>query len=261
VRDSMNPFHDPVALANSSYSLFDGRRLVRADGTAASPLMKLVHDGVRALVLNDQFPCVGGKSALRHGTYRFGLYSELACDASAAGLAHDLFAFSTELPSLGDAFTTFIASFGGPHPADEITFERDLWKTLQTLHDLDTGHHRWDPGVSDDPADPRFSFSFAGVAFFVIGLHAGSSRAARRFAWPTLVFNPHRQFERLRDDGEYARFQRVIRRSETSLQGDVNPMVADFGTRSEAMQYSGRQVDERWVCPFHAHAHDDPPAD
>ena len=161
----MNPFMDSVAVANSSYSSFDGRRLVRADGIPASPLMNLVHDGVRALVLNEQFPCVGGKSALRHGTYRFGLYSALACDAAAAGLARDLFTFFDELPSLGDAFTTYVASFCGPHPADEAAFEADLWKTLQMLHDLDAGHHRWDPNVSEDPADPRFSFSFAGTAF------------------------------------------------------------------------------------------------
>jgi FPC/CPF motif-containing protein YcgG len=257
----MNPFMDSVAVANSSYSSFDGRRLVRADGMPASPLMNLVHDGVRALVLNEQFPCVGGKSALRHGTYRFGLYSALACDAAAAGLARDLFTFFDELPSLGDAFTTYVASFCGPHPADEAAFEADLWKTLQMLHDLDARHHPWDPGVSEDPEDPRFSFSFAGMAFFVIGLHAGSSRAARRFAWPTLVFNPHRQFEQLRSDGEYSRFRQVIRTGETRLQGDINPMVSDFGSRSEAVQYSGRQVDEHWVCPFHPHSHDDPPSD
>jgi len=257
----MNPFADPVAVANSSYSTFDGGRLVRGDGTPASPLMRLVHDGGRALVLSDPFSCVGGKSAARRGTYRFGLYSALASDEAAAGLALDLFTYFAELPSFGDAFTSYIASFCGPHPADEAAFERDLWTTLQTLHDLDAGHHQWDPSVSDDPADPRFSFSFAGVAFFVIGLHAGSSRAARRFAWPTLVFNPHRQFERLREGDAYGRLQQVIRAGERRLQGEVNPMIADFGSRSEAVQYSGRRVGAGWRCPFHAHAHDDPQTD
>ena len=252
-----NPFSDAVAIANSNYSRFDGRKLVHVEsGAPASALSGLVHDEMRALVLNDHFVCVGGKSSLREGAYRFGLYSELGSAAAAAGLARDLYAFVRDMPAFGDAFSTYIASFTGPHPADELAFERDLWKTLQSLHDLDAEHHEWDASVSDDPDDPQFSFSFAGVAFFVIGLHAASSRAARRFAWPTLIFNAHRQFETLRQSGAYTRFQQVIRAGEEQLQGSANPMLSDFGTRSEAAQYSGRRVDESWRCPFHVHRDD-----
>ena len=252
-----NPFSDPSAVANSNYGVFDGRRLVHPEsGEPASALSEFVHDAVRALVLNEHFTCVGGKSSFRQGAYRFGLYDSLASPASAAGLARDLFTFVGELPSFGDVFSTFVASFTGPHPADEQAFESNLWKTLQMLHDLDANYHAWDPTVSADPSDARFSFSFAGVAFFVIGLHAASTRAARRFAWPTLVFNSHRQFEELKRHGGYQRFQAVIRDNERSLQGDVNPMLSEFGTRSEAAQYSGRTVDEGWTCPFHVRAHD-----
>ena len=49
----------------------------------------------------------------------------------------------------------------------------------------------------------NFGFSFAGRGFFVIGLHPASSRLARRFPWPTLVFNAHFQFDRLKADGRY----------------------------------------------------------
>src|SRR3954466_4306829 len=119
----MNPFTDPIAVANSSYSSFDGRRLVRADGAAVSPLMQLVHDGVRALVLNDQFSCVGGRSALRQGNYRFGFYSQLGTDEAAAGLARDLCTYAGELPSFDNAFSSYVASFGGPHATDEAGFE------------------------------------------------------------------------------------------------------------------------------------------
>jgi len=258
----MNPFSADDALANSSYAMFDGQRLVHpASGEPASPLASFVHDALRALVLNEHFSCVGGKSSLRQGAYRFGLYESLGSAASAAGLARDLFTFVREQPAFGDAFSTYIASFMGPHPADEHAFERDLWTTLQALHDLDAEHHEWDPAVSDDPDDPRFSFSFAGVAFFVIGLHAASTRAARRFAWPTLVFNSHRQFEELRQRGGYTRFQQVIRANERRLQGDINPMASEFGTRSEAAQYSGRAVEATWKCPFHAQTRDDKTAD
>jgi FPC/CPF motif-containing protein YcgG len=258
----VNPFSDPVAVENSNYSAFDGGHLIRPhNGERPSTLTSFVHDGVRALVLNDQFTCVGGKSALRRGAYRFGLYPELGTRAAAAGLAHDLFTFVDELPSFNEPFTSYLASFIGPQSPDEAAFEERLWTTLQELHDLDAQHHEWDPTVSADPADPDFSFSFGGVAFFVIGLHAASSRVTRRFAWPTLVFNPHRQFDQLRQKGEFTRFQEIIRRGEQSLQGEINPMLADHGTRSEAVQYSGRRVEAGWTCPFHARTNDDSTTD
>jgi FPC/CPF motif-containing protein YcgG len=260
--DAINPFGHPTAVSNSNYSSFEAGRLVHPDtGTEPSPLTSFVHDGVRALVLNDQFPCVGGKAAFRQGGYRFGLYSDLGSPDAAAGLARDLFSFTRDLASIDGSFCSYVASFEGPLRADELAFEEDLWKMLQRLHDLDAQYHEWDPVVSDDPGDARFSFSFAGVALFVIGLHAASSRAARRFAWPTLVFNPHRQFDELREHGRFVRFQEIIRRGETRLQGDTNPMLADYGRESEAKQYSGRRVDGAWACPFHPRVQDEPTTD
>jgi FPC/CPF motif-containing protein YcgG len=35
------------------------------------------------------------------------------------------------------------------------------------------------------------------------------------------------------------------------VQGTLNPNLADFGERSESRQYSGREVEEGWRCPFH----------
>src|SRR5829696_2204811 len=171
-----NPFADAVACAHTNYCLFDGRRLLRAaDDTPASELTAFVHDGVRALTLNEHFTCVGAKSAIRQGAYRFALYPELGAAASSAGLAHDLFEFAGEAPTFDGEFTTFIASFAAPTAIDEVTFEGLLWQTLQQLHDLDVAHHTWDDHVSDDWSDPRFAFSFARTAFFIVGLHAGSS--------------------------------------------------------------------------------------
>ena len=258
----MNPFDTSLALENSSYLRHHEGRLIDAVTSApASELAAFVHDGLRALVLNERFSCVGAKSAFRRDAYRFGLYEDMQHDGSVAGLARDLATFAGDLPSLTSPFATYVASFAAPQSADERTFERRLWAVLQGLHDLDAAHHVWDPAVSPDPEDVRFSFSFATTAFFVVGLHAASSRTTRRFAWPTLVFNPHRQFERLREDGAYGGFQRVIRAGEQSLQGDVNPMLSEYGERSEARQYSGRRVEAEWKCPFHAHPHDEPPSD
>ena len=145
-------------------------------------------------------------------------------------------------------FSSFVVVFRGPLDLTEREFETCLWLQLRQLHEADRSD--WDTGVSPDPNDPHFSFSFAGQAFYVIGMHAHSSREARRFPWPTLVFNPHEQFERLRTEKKWKRMQQLIRGREFALQGTINPMLSDFGEQSEARQYSGRVVEEDWQAPF-----------
>ena len=252
-RKRPNPFRGSLALANSAYSGFRGKRLVRLpSGKPAPALDALVHDTFRATVLSPGFSCVGAKAAIRGGGYRAGLYGVLGSAGAAAGLARDLFSFVQEQEELGGEFTTFVAGFAGPTVMDEAEFERLLWAQLQRLHEEDRRHHHWAPAVSPDPDDARFAFSFARRPFFVVGLHPASSRFARRFAWPTLVFNAHSQFDKLREEGRYARMQEVIRARERELQGNLNPNLGDFGVLSEARQYSGRPAEEGWRCPFHA---------
>ncbi|HUQ86063.1 MAG TPA: guanitoxin biosynthesis heme-dependent pre-guanitoxin N-hydroxylase GntA [Vicinamibacterales bacterium] len=249
-----NPFDSELSRGHSNYCRPDGTHLLDDQDNRPSPLTELVHHGLRTLVLDEHFSCVAAKAALRQGGYRFGLYGELGSEAASAGLARDLFTFLAERDSFDSTFVTYVASFAGTPPPDETAFERDLWKTLQQLHTLDAPLHHWDTAVTSDASDRQFGFSFAGTALFVVGMHAASSRAARRFAWPTLVFNPHDQFEHLRSTGQYERFQQVIRSADQALDGSINPMLADFGERSEATQYSGRKVDAEWRCPFHADA-------
>ena len=248
-----NPFSSDLARANSSYAAFRKNRLVLIpSGEPAAPLTEFVHDSLRALVLNARFSCVGAKAAIRGGGYRVGLYDDLGSSGATAGLARDLFSFVEEQGRLDGGFSTFVASFAGPNVADEAQFERLMWAQLQRLHEEDRVHHNWAPSKSSDPEDKQFAFSFAEFAFFVVGLHPASSRFARRFAWPTLVFNAHHQFDRLRREGGYGRMQEVIRARERKLQGTLNPNLGDFGVRSEARQYSGRPAQEGWRCPFHA---------
>jgi FPC/CPF motif-containing protein YcgG len=92
--------------------------------------------------------------------------------------------------------------------------------------------------------------SFGGEAYFVVGLNPSASRPARRFAYPTMVFNLHDQFETLREDGRYERMRDAILERDRDLAGDINPMLARHGESSEARQYSGRAVDKGWECPF-----------
>jgi FPC/CPF motif-containing protein YcgG len=208
----------------------------------------LAHDSFKATALSKAFACVVGAAAVRADNYRFLTYDQLGSPESARKLAADLREFIADFPLSPDRFASFIASFRGPSGLSASEFEKHLWTTLQSLHDLD--EVGWDPAVSSDPEDVRFSFSFHGRSFFVIGMHSNSPRWTRRLAWPTLVFNAHAQFEELRRMGRFEAMQRTIRRRDSRLQGTANPALTDYGMLSEAKQYGGRVVEPDWKCPL-----------
>jgi FPC/CPF motif-containing protein YcgG len=203
------------------------------------------------LVTDFAFPCIGAKAALNSGAVSFGFYERLASDTSTKNLARDLESFTKARTQQSEnQLATMVAVFRGPFDLDELEFEKLLWSQLQKLHRADTPRFAWDARVSSDPSAPEFSFSFAEQAYYVIGMHANSSRRARRFPWPTLVFNLHEQFERLRSDRNWERMKRTIRARDYQFQGSINPMLSDFGEESEARQYSGRAVEADWRAPF-----------
>jgi FPC/CPF motif-containing protein YcgG len=208
------------------------------------------HAAFREFVMEQDFPCVGARAAFNSGSFALVTHDKLGSDTATVALAQDLFDFTQSPMTRVTEYATLIAVFRQPLIGDEHEFERLLWHQLQQLHKLDALHFRWDDSVRSDPADPQFSFSFAGQALYVIGLHPNSSRLARQFRWPALVFNPHEQFERLRADGKWKRMQQTIRERDVELQGSVNPMLSDFGETTEARQYSGRAVEEDWHAPF-----------
>lgn len=206
----------------------------------------------RQFVLQPAFPCVGAKAAFNSDSYVLQTYGELAGKDSTPRLAAALWDFTQSKLVHTSEYATFVAIFERPRETDEIQFEELFWQQLRALHELDAARFDWDPNVRSDPTDPLFSFSLGGQALYVIGLHGNSSREARRFPWPALVFNPHEQFERLRADGKWKRMQETIRARDLQLQGTINPMLSDFGEESEARQYSGRAVEENWRAPFKA---------
>jgi uncharacterized protein len=230
----------------------DAARGTAAATRRASTLAERVDDAFRTFVGDQRFPCLAAKGVVRRRGYRLGVYGALGSAESAGALARDLTAFVRTPTADHTRLTAFVAVFPGRAPSSERAFERRLWAQLQHLHECDDPAAGWDPWVSADPEDPSFAFSFAGRAFYVVGLHPRSSRLARRFRWCALVFNPHAQFARLRADGHFARLRALIREREVALQGSINPSLADFGERSEARQYSGRAAEAEWRCPFHA---------
>jgi FPC/CPF motif-containing protein YcgG len=246
-----NPFNSKVAREHSCYGVYDGDTLhLQHENREASRDIRFVHSQLRSYILDPNFSCVGAKAAVNQNVYRFGLYNRMGAYSGSVGLCRDLYTFIQEREEMDSNFTTFIASFRYPSSTNDDQFERWLWRTLQLIHLNDSKYHKYDPAVSPDPEHPRFSFSVAETAFFVVGLHPGSSRLARRFTFPTLVFNPHEQFEILRENGVFESLKETIRENERDLQGCINPNVADYGQKSEAHQYSGRPVDDNWHPPF-----------
>ncbi|MES1201511.1 MAG: guanitoxin biosynthesis heme-dependent pre-guanitoxin N-hydroxylase GntA [Pseudomonadota bacterium] len=208
-----------------------------------------VAEDFAAFIRSISFPCVGAKSSLAHGALEVLEAGDIESTRSDHDIHRALLSFGERLNP--DELASFACLFRPRPVMSELAFERALWARLQALHDIDAEHGvGWAPDVSRDPKALDFSFSVGGVAYFVIGLHPGSSRTARRFGRPALVFNSHEQFERLRQDGRYEKMQATIRDRELAQAGSINPMVADFGRGREAAQYSGRNVEPGWTCPL-----------
>lgn len=219
----------------------------------------LVTDDVRvraraelfAHIADEGFPCLGAKSVLAKGTLKVVVAHSLESGWDDVLIHSELLEWAAGYRRDPEGLRSLAVVFDGPRELGEEHFERAMWDRIQSLADKDKWRGQvYDHRVSPDPADPHFSLSFGGQAFFVVGLHPGASRPARRFTRPTLVFNLHAQFERLRAEGLYERMRETILERDRKLTGYVNPMLARFGEASEARQYSGRQVEEDWTCPF-----------
>ena len=211
------------------------------------PLMQRFREFVR----ETSFPCVGAKAALSRGTMTILTARDVASGWDDMAIWPALAALANGYRADPRLFQTLVVLFARSGAMDERAFEARLWERIQSLSDKDVWlGQRADPRVSADPDDPHFSLSFAGEAFFVVGLHPQASRPARRFEVPAMVFNLHDQFEQLRAQGRYEKLRDSILERDVALAGSINPMLARHGAMSEARQYSGRAVEEGWRCPF-----------
>lgn len=205
-------------------------------------------------IRSDTYPCVGAKSALARGSIETHEFGPLGARDNDLPLLDGLARFVAKIEGSacdGDIVHSFVAIFRGPNDLNELRFESRMWAQLWRIHELDVlaGNLPADD-VSDDTNSPHFSLSVAGHPFFLIGLHPNASRLARRFSHPVMVFNSHRQFEKLREDGRFEKMQTATRARDIQLQGSINPNLANFGDASEARQYSGREVEDDWQCPY-----------
>jgi uncharacterized protein len=208
-------------------------------------------DAFHAHIADQDFPCVGAKSALARDQIKVVVARAIDSAWNDLEIHASLMAFVEDYRREDAMFQSLAVIFEGPFDLGERAFEAHLWDRIQSVSDKDAWLGQdYDERVSADPDNPHFSLSFAGEAFFVVGLHPQASRPARRFVAPVMVFNLHDQFERLRAEGRYEKLRAAILHRDEAFAGSVNPMLARHGEISEARQYSGRVVDPTWRCPF-----------
>ena len=203
-----------------------------------------------AFLSNKSFPCIGAKTSLAKGQLKCMAAGHMACPKDDPFILQFLYNFIHAYRNSTELFHSAVVIFKQPAINSEEVFDALLWQRLQALADLDAKNYGYDKRVSSIPTSSFFSFSLKEEALFVIGLHPSSNRLARRFKYPALVFNPHAQFENLRETKRYERMKRIIRKRDMAYSGSVNPMLQDFGNASEVYQYSGRKYDRHWQCPL-----------
>ena len=210
-----------------------------------------IKDEWTSFIENREFPCVAAKAAMVKEQQKIFVAGHLACPKDDHDILDFIYDFVDNYRASGTQFHSAIILFTQPEIHSEESYGRFFWQRLQALSDLDAQQYNYDHRVSSNPDDGSFSFSLKGEAFFVIGLHPASSRKARRFKYPAIVFNPHAQFEQLREMNQYEKMKKIIRKRDTAFDGSINPMLDDFGDASEVYQYTGQQLGQSWKCPLH----------
>ena len=206
-----------------------------------------------AYIKNKDFPCVAARASLDRNEICIIVADNIACPKDDITVLKFIYDFVDKYRHSNNTFNSLAIIFKGPKICTEEMFDYFMWQRLQALSTLDAMHYKYDKRVNADPNAANFSFSLKEEAFFVIGLHQSSSRLARQFNYPTLVFNPHAQFELMKETAQYVKMQKIVRKRDFSYSGSVNPMLQDFGNASEVYQYSGRKYDQEWECPLKIH--------
>ncbi len=218
------------------------------ENTSERAKLAAVDFHIKSLVYQKDYPCVGALRAVKKSEYRIGIYEGFGNGSSSEALKKDLLKFLAEQKTSNSPYLSFWASFPEDSVLSEQDFENRLWHELSCISSIDMSP--WDPNFSSNPQDKTFCFSLGGNAFFVVGLHSKSSRRSRTFPYPSMIFNLYEQFEIITRMNQYESMVQTNRKKGLIYEGDVNPMVEKFGDRWESIQFSGRQNDDNWKCPF-----------
>lgn len=211
------------------------------------------NDDVRHELINfiqdSSFPCFMAKSVAKiglmhtHTIEAFGL-NEIKKTQS------KLYQFINEYRKRPDRLSSFALIIKNTQYNDFNLFEKYFWHFLEKLHHLDKRNYLPDQNVSSQVEEDNFSYSIKSEAFFILALHPQSPRWARRFKYPAIIFNPHAQFEALKVRGLFNKIRDAIRIKDKLLQGFFNPMLSNFGERTEVFQYLGKTYGENENVPL-----------
>ncbi len=216
-----------------------------AKGDPAKP----VAEEIKALVSQKNYPCVAALRSYHKDDYQVGFYGKFGEGEHWRELRNDLLFFLQEQKRTSSIYLSFWAVFE-EQEFSEADFETALWKELSFLTSEEDRKNDWPANSVQDPADPGFRFALGGSEFFVVGLHSQSSRQARRFSRPAMIFNVFSQFDQLMKLGQYEGMVALNRERDQKFQGSVNPMVAAHGESWESIQFSGKMNPGTWKCPF-----------
>ena len=207
-------------------------------------------EAYKAFIGNKVFPCIAARSANAAKHILCMVADNMACPKDDHAILYFLYQFIDNYRKATSNFYSAAIIFRNPQDCSEDEFDGLLWQRLQAISDLDAENYDYDPRVNSDPASVHFSFSLKQEAFFILGLHPAAKRLSRKFRYPTLAFNPHQEFEKLRANNHYEPMKEIVRKRDLAYSGSINPMLKDFGEASEAAQYSGRYYSTEWRCPF-----------
>ncbi len=203
-----------------------------------------------SFISDSLFPCVAAKDALTKDNIQIFTAQHIGCPADDERILAFLYDFTDSYRIAETGFHSAAIIFEQPENPSEDLFDNFMWQRLNAIKKLDEKNYEHDVRVDNNPASPNFSFSIKEEAYFILALHANNSRPARQFKHPTLIFNPHAQFEAMKTTNRYEKMKAVVRKKDLMLAGSINPMLTNFGEASEVYQYSGKEYDKNWKCPL-----------
>ncbi len=249
---------NPVMPSSVSPSLFlygpernkQGLKSLTESNTPYSDHALFAYQAIQNTVRARNYPCVPAILSVEKHQYLVGIYSGFGTGIFADEFYRDLMYFKEEQKNKNMPYLSFWAIFMEPQKMSETEFETALWHELSSLSALSDPSTPWDPRFSSHPDDKNFCLSFGGEAVFAVGMHANSTRAARRFPWPTIVVNMYSQFTDMMEEDLFEEVVRKNREREMRYAGSLNPMVVKYGNEREAIQFSGKENDPEWNCPY-----------
>jgi len=197
-------------------------------------------------ILQSGFPCPIAQAVTRNDALAVYNYSTMQADAQR--VYHDV---GTWLGTTDQfRFRSFVAVFQDEATQNLSQDHTSLWQCLSDMRACEPTQRTVPAGTSDDINDPNFAFSIHGHAFYVVGLSPHSPRKSRRTPFSGFALNLHQQFEDLRQSGTLETVKEASRARDMRFQGSTNPLLADHGQSSAALQYSSMPVSGPHECPF-----------